>query len=92
MLEMLEMRCERSRGADLIRAKVVQGPGKHGSCRVPRQERGQVRHEPAAEGGAAGLQQALQILLPHCLHSNRHDEQDLGRDLLYTHAMGASIE
>ena len=62
----------RSRIADLVRAKVVQGSGKHCSGRMARQERGQVRHEPAAEGGAARLQQALQVLLSHCLHRNRH--------------------
>ena len=67
--------CQGAWAADLIRAKVVQGPGKHRSGRVPRQERGQVRHEPAAEGGAARLQQALQVLLAHCLRRNCHDGQ-----------------
>ena len=66
-----------SLAADLVGAKVLQGPGKHRGGRVPRQERGQVRHEPAAEGGAARLQQALQVLLAHRLHMQSPERGDI---------------
>ena len=57
--------------SDLVGAEVVQSSG-HDSCgRMPCQQRRHMRHEPAAEGGAAGLQQPLHILQPHRLRSTR---------------------
>ena len=57
--------------SDLVGAKVLQSSGHDSRGRVPRQQRRHMRHEPAAEGGAAGLQQPLHILQPHRLRSTR---------------------
>ena len=59
--------------SDLVRAEVIQSSGHDSRGWVPRQQRRHMRHEPAAEGGATGLQQALHILQapPACAAQGR---------------------